>query len=166
VKSQADATSVKRARPRQSERLPSSYGEAINTGRVSKAKTAGVINCPQCRKELRLRREHAARNGRCVQCATRLRIGPDLMTLTILPERDSDASGASNSSASGSVEDLIIGEKVFGLKLSRNAMLGLGAALLVTVVTALVIFVLQLSKPDLEKQEKEMIQRFQNREGN
>jgi hypothetical protein len=166
VKSQADATSVKRKRPRPSERIPASSGELINTGRVSRAKTAGVINCPQCRKEFRLRPEHAGRNGRCVQCATRLRIGADLMTLTILPERNSDASGSSNSSAAGSAEDLIIGEKVFGLKLSRNAMLGLGAGLLVTVVAALVIFFLQLAKPDLEKQEQEIRQRFQNREGN
>ena len=165
VKSQADATSLKRKRPRQSERIPASSGELINTGRVSRAKTAGVLNCPQCRKEFRLRSEHAGRNGRCVQCATRLRIGADLMTLTILPDRSSDASGSSNSSASGSAEDLIIGEKVFGLKLSRNAMLGLGAGLLVTVVAALVIFFLQLAKPDLEKQEREMLQRFQNREG-
>ena len=167
VKSQADATaSVKRKRPQQSDRIPSSSGMAINTGRVSRAKTAGVINCPQCRKEFRLRPEHAGRNGRCVQCATRLRIGADLMTLTILPDRSSDASGSSNSSATASAEDLIIGEKVFGLKLSRNAMLGLGAALLITVVAALVIFILQLSRPDLDKQEREMMQRFQNREGN
>ena len=45
-------------------------------------------------------------------------------------------------------------------------MLGLGAGLLVTVVAALVIFFLQLAKPDLEKQEQEIKQRFQNREGN
>lgn len=167
VKSQADATtSVKRKRPQPSHSIPASSGELINTGRVSRAKTAGVINCPHCRKEFRLRSEHAGRNGRCVQCATRLRIGADLMTLTILPERSSDASGSSNSSAGGSAEDLIIGEKVFGLKLSRNAMLGLGAALLVTVVAALVIFFVQLAKPDLEKQEQQMLQQFQNREGN
>ncbi len=165
VKSQADATTVKRKRPVRTERIPGSSGVAIDTGRVSRAKTAGVINCPQCRKEFRLRPEHAGRNGRCVECATRLRIGADLMTLTILPERGSDASGSSNSSATGSAEDLIIGEKVFGLKLSRNAMLGLGVGLLIIVVTALVIFILQLSKPDLEKQEREMMHRFQNLEG-
>ena len=169
VKSQADATTSvkrKRPRPRQPEYIPASSGELINTGRVSRAKVAGVIDCPQCRKEFRLRPEHAGRNGRCVQCATRLRIGADLMTLTILPERSSDASGSSNYSAGSSVEDLIIGEKVFGLKLSKNVMLGLGAGLLVTVVAALVVFFLQLAKPDLEKKEREIMQQFQNREGN
>lgn len=87
------------------------------------------------------------------------------MTLTTIPDRDSDEASSSNSSMAGSADDLIIGEKVFGLKLSRKAMLGLGVALLITVVAALVIFVLQLTKPDLEKQEQEMMQRFQNREG-
>ena len=86
------------------------------------------------------------------------------MTLTILPERNSDASGSSGSSGTGSAEDLIIGEKVFGFKLSRNVMLGLGAVLLIIVIAALVNFFLQLSKPDLEKQERQMQQRFQNRE--
>ena len=165
VKSHADSTSARRKRPVPSERIPSSSGALINTGRVSKAKSVGIINCPQCRKELRLRPEHAGRRGSCVQCKTRLRIGADLMTLTTIPERDADESSSSNSSTAGSADDLIIGEKVFGLKLSRKAMLGLGVALLITVVAALVIFVLQLTKPDLEKQEQEMMQRFQNREG-
>jgi serine/threonine-protein kinase len=170
VKSKSDATSAtspKRKRPPRTDRMesiPGSSGVAINTGRVSRSKTPGVINCPQCRKEFRLRQEHAGRNGRCAQCATRLRIGADLMTLTILPERSSDATGSSGSSGTGSAEDLIIGEKVFGLKLSRNAMLGLGGVLLIIVIAALVIFFLQLSKPDLEKQERQMQQRFQNRE--
>jgi hypothetical protein len=125
----------------------------------------GIIDCPQCRNELRLRAEHAGRSGRCIQCRTRLRIAENLMTLTVLSEPSSDPEGSSNSSGSRSADDLIIGEKVFGLKLSRKAMLGLGVALLITVVAALVIFVLQLTQPDLEKQEQKMKQRFQNREG-
>ena len=165
AKSQADSTSVKRKRPVQSERIPSSSGTLINTGRVSKAKSAGIIDCPQCRKELRLRSEHAGRSGRCIQCRTRLRIAANLMTLTVLPEPGVGPTGSSNSSATNSADDLIIGEKVFGVKLSRKAMMGLGIALLVIVVAAAVIFVLQLEKPGLKKQKQEMLQRYQNHEG-
>ena len=85
------------------------------------------------------------------------------MTLTVLSE--TDASGSSNSSATGSSDDLIIGEKVFGVKLSRKTIMGLGISLLVIVVIAAVMFLLQLMKPDLEKQEQELQQRYQNREG-
>ena len=167
VKSQADSTSVQRKRPVRpvcAERIPGSSGTLINTGRVSRAKSAGIIDCPQCRNELRLSSEHAGRSGRCIQCATRLRIGADLKTLTVLPEPSAAAAGSSNSSSANSGDDLIIGEKVFGLKLSRKAMLGLAIALLVIVVTAAVLFVLQLTKPDLEKQKQEQLQRYQNRE--
>ena len=87
------------------------------------------------------------------------------MTLTVLREPGVGPSGSSNSSASNSADDLIIGKKVFGVKLSRNAMMGLGIALLVIVVTSAVIFVLQLRKPGHEKQEQELLQRYQNREG-
>lgn len=165
VKSQADSTSVKRKRPPQTARIPGSSGTLINTGRVSRAKSVGIIDCPQCHDELRLRPEHAGRSGSCIQCQTRLRIGADLMTLTVLPATGVGPSGSSNSSASNSGDDLIIGEKVFGVKLSRGAMMGLGIALLVIVVTAAVIFSLQLMKPDLEKQEQELLQRYQNHEG-
>ncbi len=166
VKSQADSTSVKRKRPVPSQRIPSSSGTLINTGRVSKARSVGIIDCPQCRKELRLRSEHAGRSGRCIQCRTRLRIAANLMTLTVLPEPGVGPSGSSNSSAGNSADDLIIGEKVFGVKLSRKAIIGLGIALLVIVVISAVIFLLRLTKPDLEKRERELqLQRYQNREG-
>ena len=87
------------------------------------------------------------------------------MTLTVLPEPGVGPTGSSNSSATNSADDLIIGEKVFGVKLSRKAMMGLGIALLVIVVAAAVIFVLQLEKPGLKKQKQEMLQRYQNHEG-
>ena len=88
------------------------------------------------------------------------------MTLTVLPEPGVGPSGSSNSSAGNSADDLIIGEKVFGVKLSRKAIMGLGIALLVIVVISAVIFLLRLTKPDLEKRERELqLQRYQNREG-
>ena len=165
VKSQADSTSVRRKMPVPSERIPGSSGTLLNRVRVSKAKSVGIIDCPQCRKELRLRAEHAGRSGRCIQCSTRLRIAADLMTLTVLPEPETGPSRRSNSSASNSADDLIIGDKVFGMKLSRKTIVGLGIALLVIVVTASAIFLQQLMKPGLEKQEQERLQKYQNREG-
>lgn len=86
------------------------------------------------------------------------------MTLTVLPEASPGSAGSSNSSATGSADDLIIGEKVFGVKLGPKAILGLGIGLLVIVATAAVLFFLQWVKPDLEQQERELRQRYQNRE--
>lgn len=86
------------------------------------------------------------------------------MTLTVLPEPSPGSAGSSNSSATGSADDLIIGEKVFGVKLGPKAILGLGIGLLVIVATAAVLFFLQWVKPDLEQQERELRQRYQNRE--
>lgn len=168
VNSRADATSTRRKRPLkglEAELIPGSSGTLIERERVSRAKTVGVINCPNCRKELRLRPEHAGRSGRCIQCQTRLRIGADLMTLTTRPEHGASGSASSNSSESGSADNLIIGEKVFGIKLSRNAMMGLGTGLLVLVIVAVVVFVVQLITPDLEKAERDLQLKYQNLEG-
>ena len=164
VRSQADSTSVQRKRVVPSERALGSSGTLITIKRVSKAQSVGIIDCPQCGNELRLVAEHAGRSGRCIQCATRLRIGVDLMTLTVLPEPSAGSVGSSNSSATASADDLIIGEKVFGVKLGPKAILGLGIGLLVIVGTAAVLFFLQWVKPNLERQERELLQRYQNRE--
>jgi len=165
VKSQADSTSVKRRRPVLPVRLSNSSRKLKNTRRVSYAMSAGIINCPQCRKQLRLRAEDAGRSGRCVKCATRLQIGADLMTLTELLSRGDGQTGSADSSAIVLDDDLIIGEKVFGVRLSRNAMIGLGIALAVIVVTAAVVFLQQMMEPAREKQEQELRHRYQNREG-
>lgn len=87
------------------------------------------------------------------------------MTLTELSAQSDGRTDSADSSAIVLDDDLILGEKVFGVRLSRNAMIGLGAALFVVVVTAAVIFCLQLMKPGLEKQEQELRYRYQNREG-
>lgn len=83
------------------------------------------------------------------------------MTLTEL----SGGTGSSDSSAIILEEDLIIGEKIFGVRLGRKAMMGLAVALFVIVVTASVIFIQQMMKPGLEKQQQQMRHRYLNREG-
>ena len=160
AKSQADSTGITRKRQVLPLRLSNSPRKLINAKRVSYAKSMGVINCPQCREELRLRPEDAGRSGRCMKCATRLQIGTDLLTLT-------EISGRTESADSPAIildDDLIIGEKVFGVTLSRKAMIGLGTALVVVVVTAAAIFLQQLMKPGLERQQREQRQLNLNRE--
>jgi len=87
------------------------------------------------------------------------------MTLTELLSRGDGQTGSADSSAIVLDDDLIIGEKVFGVRLSRNAMIGLGIALAVIVVTAAVVFLQQMMEPAREKQEQELRHRYQNREG-
>ena len=160
AKSQADSTGVTRKRQVLPLRLSNSPRKSINAKRVSYAKSMGVINCPQCREELRLRPEDAGRSGRCMKCATRLQIGTDLLTLTEISARTESA----DSPAIILDDDLIIGEKVFGVTLSRKAMIGLGTVLVVVVVTAAAIFLQQLMKPELERQQREQRQLNLNRE--
>ncbi len=160
AKSQADSTGVTRKRQVLPLRLSNSPRKSINAKRVSYAKSMGVINCPQCREELRLRPEDAGRSGRCMKCATRLQIGTDLLTLTEISARTESA----DSPAIILDDDLIIGEKVFGVTLSRKAMIGLGTVLVVVVVTAAAIFLQQLMKPELERQQLEQRQLNLNRE--
>ncbi len=160
AKSQADSTGVTRKRQVLPLRLSNSPRKSINAKRVSYAKSMGVINCPQCREELRLRPEDAGRSGRCMKCATRLQIGTDLLTLTEISARTESA----DSPAIILDDDLIIGEKVFGVTLSRKAMIGLGTVLVVVVVTAAAIFFQQLMKPELERQQREQRQLNLNRE--
>ncbi len=160
AKSQADSTGITRKRQVLPLRLSNSPRKLINAKRVSYAKSMGVINCPQCREELRLRPEDAGRSGRCMKCATRLQIGTDLLTLTEISARTESA----DSTAIILDDDLIIGEKVFGVTLSRKAMIGLGTALVVVVVTAAAIFLQQLMKPGLERQQREQRQLNLNRE--
>ena len=150
VRSQADSTTVRGTR-----KTPATNAASLAplkksgvAGSVSRAKSIGVIDCPRCQNEVRLRPEHAGRWGRCVKCATRLQIAPDLSTLTVLPERIRSESKSSSSSASNSADDLIIGEKVFGMKLGRKSMYVLAIALVLALLAATVIFALQLTKED------------------
>ncbi len=133
-------------------------------GRVSKAVSPGVIHCPQCRKVLNLRKEHAGRTGRCVQCKTRLRIAANLGTLTTIDDAGW-ASDSGVSSSASSATDLIIGEKVFGFKFSKQAIMGLAIGLIVVVIVCTALLVSQWTKPDVEKKEQEILQKYQNREG-
>ena len=88
------------------------------------------------------------------------------MISTIPPKDASDFSYTdSSSSAANSADDLILGEKVFGLKLSRRSLLILGIAMLAVVIGTIIVFLNRRQNAELEKREREMQQDFQNHEG-
>lgn len=164
ARAESDATAFRR-RGRKAVPLLS-IGEAIPTGKVSRVKKNGAVDCPNCGKEFRLSEKHAGKTGRCVKCQTRLRIAKNLATIsTIPPKDDSDFSYAdSSSSSTNSADDLILGEKVFGIKLSRRSMFILGIVLLVIVIGTVSLFLNRMKNAELERHEKEMTERFMNRE--
>jgi len=80
-------------------------------------------------------------------------------------KRGGDLSYAdSSSSGPNSADDLILGEKVFGIKLSRRSLFILGIVLLIVVIGTVTLFPNRLQKGDLEKRERELQHRFQNHE--
>lgn len=164
ARAESDATAF---RKRSAKSIPlRSIGEAIPTGKVSRLKRNGAFDCPNCGKEFRLSEKHAGKTGRCVKCQTRLRIAKNLSTITTIPPKDaSDFSyGDSSSSGANSADDLILGEKVFGIKLSRQSMFILGIALLGIVIGTVSLFLNRMKNTELENREKEMQERFMNRE--
>ena len=166
ARAESDATALKR-RSRKSIPLQS-IGEAIPTGKVSRVKKNGAVDCPNCGKEFRLSEKHAGKTGRCVKCQTRLKIAKNLATISTIPPKDSTGLSFTDSSSSGAnaADDLILGEKVFGIKLSRQSMFILGIVLLVIVIGTVTLFMNGIQKAELEKREREMQESFQNREGN
>ena len=164
-RAESNATSL---RKRKLKSIPlESIGEAIPTGKVSRVKKNGAVDCPNCKKEFRLSEKHDGRTGRCVQCQTRLRIAKNLTTITTIPPEDASKFSYADSSSSGSnsADDLILGEKVFGIKLSRRSLFILGIAMLAIVIGTIVLFLTRRQKAELEKREREMQQDFQNHEG-
>jgi len=164
ARSESDTTGFKR---RSSKSVPlRSIGEAIPTGKVSRARGNGVFDCPNCGKEFRLSEKHAGKTGRCVKCQTRLRIAQNLKTITTILPKDASDSNYADSSASGSnsADDLILGEKVFGIKLSRRSLLILGIVLLGIVMGTVTLVMSRVQKAELEKREREIQERFMNHE--
>ncbi len=164
-RAESDATSL---RKRKLKSIPlRSIGEAIPTGKVSRVKKNGAVDCPNCGKEFRLSEKHAGRIGRCVKCQVRLKIARNLAVISTIPPKDASEFSYtdSSSSAANSADDLILGERVFGLKLSRQSLLILGIAMLAVVIGTIILFLNRQQKAELEKREREMQQDFQNHEG-
>lgn len=127
--------------------VPVSVATVARESGVSLEKETGVIDCPKCGKELRLRQEHAGRTGKCIDCGVRLKIAEDLSRLTVISKSQRKAhSGSADSSSGQRADDLIIGEKVFGLKLGRPAIFGIGIAMILALVIGVVALVVQILK--------------------
>lgn len=102
-----------------------------------------------------------------MKCQTRLKIAKNLATISTIPRKDSSGFSFTDSSSSGanSADDLVLGEKVFGIKLSRQSMFILGVVLLVIVIGTVSLFLNRMKNAELEKRENEMQERVMNREG-
>lgn len=106
---------------------------------IVKAKCA----CPGCSKELFLQPAFAGKKATCQTCGCRLMISSDFsemrkLELVSAPEqatassgsaKDSNASGVPSASSPGEF-DLVLGQEVFGWKLSRKLALGLAGCLI------------------------------------
>lgn len=153
------------AAPKLPPKVGAGKGSSKTRGRAKKTKgERGRVKCPSCSRVLPLKDEHAGRRGKCIHCQARLEIGTDLRTLTLLTTssgrqvspgaaRSGDTSrGGSSATSRHSVgDDLVIGEKLFGLDLSRRAALFIFFALIVVVV-ATSIFIGIYSQRDIDKE--------------
>jgi hypothetical protein len=101
-----------------------------------------------------------------VKCQTRLRIAKNLATISTIPPTDPSEFGfaGSSSSAANSADDLILGEKVFGIKLSRQSLLILGIAMLAIVIGTIILFMSRMQKTELDQRDREIQLRDMNRE--
>jgi serine/threonine-protein kinase len=108
------------------------------------------IPCPVCDRPIPLLPAFAGRTGRCKVCTARLRIADDLSRLTVLEEAPAEDSSGSRSgvNSSKSADDLIIGDSVFGMRMSRRAIYGLAVAGLVVLLAGVVGLTLFFSQPE------------------
>ncbi|MFG0297259.1 MAG: serine/threonine-protein kinase [Maioricimonas sp. JB045] len=115
---------------------------------VATAKAAnGRVGCPSCGKTLYLRPEHAGQRGKCVQCGGRLMIARDLQQISLLRPVEASESqiargvpGLSGVGAHASDDfETILGQDVFGLRLSRWQATSLALLTLVGIVVAAVV---------------------------
>ena len=118
-------------------------------GKKSRGKP-GLVSCPKCEVDLPIPASHAGQTGRCIHCNVRVKIGPRASVLKIVAE----PTGSSAAS-----KELIIGEKVFGLQLSRNVAIALTIGLSTILIGVLIGLFIWLSgeekKPPMRSFESE-----------
>lgn len=131
----------------------------------------GRVPCPACKKILPLKDQHRGKKGKCVHCKAKLLVGPDLATLTIIEDRPEHTGDRLEASAmagnlpprvlkqkpkmakgNGSKRDkdddeTLLGEELFGWRVSHTVASFL-AVLLVVVVVATSIFIGRKSNED------------------
>jgi serine/threonine protein kinase len=112
----------------------------------------GRVPCPACQRILPLEPHFAGRRGRCAKCQTPLLIGEDLCSLSIVAPKilPSDAGASASSSqvrTSADASDLVLGDELFGLKLSRKVAIGIAAGTVVALLAATVFVTLSATQP-------------------
>lgn len=164
---------------------------AITSGKIARAVSPGRIPCPECGKVLPLKPQFAGKRARCGQCLHLLLIGNDLNTLRVVggppsprideeelaeapvtnrnrkSARDTTRNESGQTSRNRVNQDSeigeLLGEEVFGLKLTPKIAIILAFVLIVLFAgTAGVIVWLQQQKAinEKDKQAKENAARF------
>ena len=125
---------------------------------ISKGKP-GLVACPKCKVDLPLRPEHKGRRGRCIHCRTLLLVGKDLTTLKYIEESQQSTVARSrpqlqmqggsalpprmsrkkSDSSTGNSQEILLGEEVFGMWMSKRTITILGAVLILVCLVATVL---------------------------
>lgn len=117
--------------------------------KTSKGKK-GKVPCPACKKVLTLQPAFKGKRGKCVKCGALLSIKKNLKELQLL-ERISSASGSSQSNDDF---NLIVGQEVFGWRLSvQQAIVAL--VVLIIVSTLGFVYATRSAIVDVDQQKKE-----------
>ena len=101
-----------------------------------------TVKCPGCARQLPVQKIHAGRTGSCIYCHQRVRVTKDL----------SKAIALKDGKSSGEEADLVLGEKMFGLNISRRTAAIVAGGLGVLIICATVfISVWATQQSDSEK---------------
>lgn len=127
---------------------------------IIKAKCA----CPGCSKDLLLQPAFAGKKATCQTCGCRLMISPDfseMRKLELVPTQDEasassitarDPNGSSDPSSTSAGEfDLVLGQEVFGWKLSRRWAMAAAGVLVLFLLLMTVFFTNRASQAEQER---------------
>ena len=118
---------------------------------AQKPKKARNLSCPACEKLLLIKPEYAGRSGNCAQCGKRIAISRNLSTLTLV----------TNPQPGDNDDVLVIGQEVFGLKLSTKVAIGVFLTLILTLIGLTVYFTIMATAPEDEQFEEQQIKSFE-----
>ncbi len=155
----------------------------IPAGKVARAVSPGRIPCPECGKVLPLKPQFAGKRARCGQCLHLLLIGNDLNTLRIVggppaprideeelaeapvtnrnrkSARDTTRNESGQTSRNRLNQDSeigeLLGEEVFGLKLTPKIAIILAFVLIMLLVTTAGVIVYVKGRQELDKVKKD-----------
>lgn len=108
----------------------------------------GETKCPSCSHLIKLKPAHAGRRGRCVNCGVKLSIKSNLREIHQLKLSPlAKVSGTSKSDVEREFS-LELGEKVFGVQLSKPVAIGLAATMVVVILGMVLVLGRETAKMD------------------